>query len=317
MDQRWLRTQARQGARRVRHWQHAVFDASPKLVIAIFHRILPRAAFNPLDTIMSRDAFVRQLDAIAQRYVVVSLEDAVTRPPPRRQTLVALTFDDGYWDGYEIVAPILRHKGWPATFLLPTRYIGSDGPPWDWEVVTRLIRHPQLTEVRIGAEWLRHRPSESRRAFALRVMDHLKAASLDTIEEVLHALRSQTADGGYAEDRCLTWDEVRHLADDGMTIGAHSVSHRSLARIPLHEALDELRTSKETIEAQIRQPCAHFAFPFGSRKDYSPQLIDRVKAFGFRTCLLNVHGYNRLSAGLFCLRRVIMTESTDPRCLLG
>ena len=107
------------------------------------------------------------------------------------------------------------------------------------------------------------------------------------------------------------------MCQNGMEIGSHSLSHRSLARIPLEEAIKEITKSKQVIEGNTKKNCAHFAFPFGSEADYSEVLVGHVKRAGFETCLLNIHGYNHLREDTFCLRRIIMTESTDPAYLLG
>ena len=310
-------------ARTLRHWKNAVGDPSAKLVILLYHRVLPDATCNPLDTIVSVETFTRQLEAVARRYPVVSLEDALTtrrvgqRPGRVR---VALTFDDGYWDNYDIVCPILKRKGWTATFFLPTRYIGGRRPLWDWEVVRGLTQCADIKDVPVGAARVRRAPHEAPLAFAYRVMDAMKAASLETMQGALDVLRQRARSRWPQEhfyDRCLTWDEARAMAEGGMEIGAHSVSHRSLARLPLDDALAEIRESKQAIEAHVPGPCRHFAFPFGSRNDYTPRLIEAVHAAGFQTSLLNIHGYNRLGRGVMDFKRIIMTETTNPGHLLG
>jgi peptidoglycan/xylan/chitin deacetylase (PgdA/CDA1 family) len=61
---------------------------------------------------------------------------------PFRQEL-AITFDDGYMDNYELAAPILKTFHLPATFFITTQFIGSDFVPW-WDEDLG-VRHKWMT----------------------------------------------------------------------------------------------------------------------------------------------------------------------------
>ena len=67
--------------------------------------------------------FEEQLNFLTKHYEVISLEDAVhflkEEKLPQRQA-VAITFDDGYKDNYEVVYPTLKRKNIPATIFLLT-----------------------------------------------------------------------------------------------------------------------------------------------------------------------------------------------------
>lgn len=61
----------------------------------------------------------------------------------------------------------------------------------------------------------------------------------------------------------MDWDALRGLAERGVEIGSHTVSHAHLTRLGDEELARELRTSKERIEEELRRPCAYLAFPYG------------------------------------------------------
>ena len=115
----------------------------------------------------------------------------------------------------------------------------------------------------------------------------------------------------------ITWKEAKEMKEKGMEIGSHGLSHHSLTQLSYPEAVSEIRESKIRLEQNLGGPCHHFAFPFGSKKDFNDSLIEEVKKANYQTCLLNIHGYNSLKDSHFCLKRIIMDEYTPVHYLLG
>ena len=65
--------------------------------------------------------------------------------------------------------------------------------------------------------------------------------------------------GGY-----MTWAQVHTLAQDGMQIASHTIHHVNIGEPPLGTSTQgELLVSKETLEAQLRQPIQFFCYPTG------------------------------------------------------
>ena len=62
---------------------------------------------------------------LAEHRRVVSLSDLVDPTPETRIPRVAITFDDGYRNVLEHAVPVLREVGFPATFFVPTKWIGA------------------------------------------------------------------------------------------------------------------------------------------------------------------------------------------------
>jgi peptidoglycan/xylan/chitin deacetylase (PgdA/CDA1 family) len=59
-------------------------------------------------------------------------------------------------------------------------------------------------------------------------------------------------------------DGIRSLLAAGMEIGAHTRTHRSLARIPLEEARAEILGSRDDLEERHGVKIRHFAYPGGN-----------------------------------------------------
>jgi len=303
----------------VTHAKNALTDSSPKLIVLTYHRILPSAGHNPLNTAVSERAFIKQVELVARKAGIISLSDAAGQCMSgriKRGLQAVISFDDGYSDNYGTAFPLLKRKGIPAVFSVSTAYISAGQPLWDSEAIMRIMRG---NIGRIDAEGftIERGMAESARSFAFRVFDGLKSKDFAVIEKVLEFLREKDPCSGAEEGRCMTREQVKELSDAGMEIGSHAVTHRSLARIPFAEAESEVNASKAEIEKVTGRRCAHFAFPFGSARDYNAELVECVRKAGYGTCLLNIHGYNRMAAGIFALKRTIMEEDTDVRFILG
>lgn len=61
----------------------------------------------------------------------------------------------------------------------------------------------------------------------------------------------------------MKWDELRELAQRGIEVGSHTISHRHLPTLSDAELADELRSSRERLEDELGRPCTALAYPFG------------------------------------------------------
>jgi len=314
---------AKKVGRGVCHWKNVLFDTSPKLLVLVFHRIVPIITSDPLNIMLSEKKFIRQLDALAIKYPVISLSDAVHQADSgkvKAKCQIALTFDDGYRDNYEVAFPVLRKKGIPAAFFIATDYMDGGTPLWDFFLISTLF-HNKINDIHVGDSVVRKMAVESRPSFIFRAFDRIKSLEPQKRRQIMDLLRIHAGSGGSvpacAEDRCMTWENVRTMSRAGMEFGSHGMSHTSLARVTGNVAEQEIIASKDIIERNIQKRCDHFAFPFGSRRDYSDALVASVGKAAYKTCLLNVHGYNYFDKDFFCLKRIIMDEYTDVRHILG
>jgi len=310
-------------ARFLFHSYNNLTDGKAKALILVYHRVLERAPFNPLNNIVTKSNFIKQVEEIAKKYPVATLTDIIRQcqsGQPKEKTQVVLTFDDGYYDNYDIVLPILQKKGLPATFFLITDYINGNFPLWDWQIFNILSDNTLVRSMNIEGHIIRQWTFEPRTSYIFRILARMKPISFAMRHKIIFALKREIKDrldSSYAKERCMSWEEIRRMTDAGMEIGSHSLSHRSLAKIPFEDAAQELKKSKEIIEQNINRQCRHFSFPYGGKQDCNQRLVNYAKEAGYEDCLLNVHGYNHLKKDNFCFRRIIMENETNVNHLFG
>jgi peptidoglycan/xylan/chitin deacetylase (PgdA/CDA1 family) len=120
----------------------AYWAGQRSLVVVVFHRVTDEI---PLDGLTVSTSWFREFCQLMRTsFRVVSLAEVqrllqTGESPPRRT--VAITFDDCYQDNL-FASRVLAEHGLPATFFVPTQFVGTDHL-FDWDV--GLKRMPNLS----------------------------------------------------------------------------------------------------------------------------------------------------------------------------
>jgi len=112
-------------------------------------------------------------------------------------------------------------------------------------------------------------------------------------------------DAGRAESReILTGRELRELESSLVTIGAHGLKHRRLARLSAVDLRAETFVAKDVLEQACGRPLTLFAYPYGQADDFD-QIAERaVSAAGFVAACSTHFGRGSRPQERFRLRRV-------------
>jgi peptidoglycan/xylan/chitin deacetylase (PgdA/CDA1 family) len=104
---------------------------------------------------------------------------------------------------------------------------------------------------------------------------------------VVPELRAEAA-SNLAQLATLQWERLRMLADHGIEIGSHTITHAHLTTLSDPELDRELVESKRVIEANLGRPCRFLAYPFG---EHDARVREASRAAGYEAAFaLSVRG---------------------------
>jgi peptidoglycan/xylan/chitin deacetylase (PgdA/CDA1 family) len=94
--------------------------------VIVYHAIgrVPRDA-PEWNGFVRPERFAEQMAYLAEHRRVVALDALLEPDPTPGPPRVAITFDDGYRSALEHAVPVLRASELPATFFVPTKWIGA------------------------------------------------------------------------------------------------------------------------------------------------------------------------------------------------
>lgn len=261
--------------------------------------------------------FEEQVRYISKNYNVVSLdtvEDCIKNKIKFKPNSVVFTFDDGYQDNFRAYK-ILKKYDCTGTFYIAAGCMENKETLWLFEVIY-LINQTTKKQINIKtdkSEFSFPLSTEQRKQYAIRkVTEIIKSNNLKIREEIRFQLREQLPDvydlDKKASKIMLTWNQVKEMSDNGMTIGGHTMTHLNLPNADFRDAEDEVIECKRLIEEKTGKKAKHFSYPNGGNYDYyNPKVVELVKKTGFSTATTSNNGVVDLGSDLYELNRIRVT----------
>lgn len=255
--------------------------------------------------------------------------------PPRKA--VVITFDDGFADNLYNAKPLLDQFDIPATVFVTTGHIGEEREFW-WDELERHLLEPgtlpATLTLRIDGETLQWslgeasqysqeeyerdrrtwtgevEPVHPRQRLFLELTDRLRPLRDGDQKTVLDQLTVLTGKrGSRPTHRTMTSDEVKQLADGGLIeVGAHTMTHPSLAAHPVDVQRKEILLSKKRLEDILGEPVTSFAFPFGTVADYTEESLAILREGSFRANCTTTPGLVKRTSDPLQLPRVAVRD---------
>lgn len=263
----------------------ALARARPAGVILCYHNVVPPQAPPGGDpgAHLPLDRFSAQVSWLARRYRVVPLAEIADRLAAGRSLhgLAAITFDDGYAGALCYAWPVLRDLGLPVTTFVVANHPEDSGFWWDHSAVAQV-------EVSDRDRWL-----TTHRGDGVAILANLPAP--DSVLPASH--------------RTARWDLLTAAAAEGLTVGVHSFTHRTLTLLSDAELEREIVTSRDVIRQRTGTAPDFFAYPYGR---WDRRVRDQVKGAGYRGAVTLDYGLVTRAADAWALPRVNVPASISP-----
>ncbi|WP_162231143.1 polysaccharide deacetylase family protein [Sunxiuqinia dokdonensis] len=203
--------------------------------------------------VLSTKRFREDLDFLLAYFEPITLEEL--HSGMNLKNCFHLSFDDGLRQCFDVIAPILKEKGVPATFFVNPAFVDNHD-----------LFH-------------RYKAAVLNQFFAKKgVMSDLQNtyADLMSLDQMAEDVGLDWQEYLQKENPYMTLEQLSQLERDGFTIGAHSWDHPEFWLLDEASQLDEIRESMEWLGANFSPKIKAFAFPF-TDFGVSPFVFDAIR----------------------------------------
>lgn len=201
-----------------------------------------------------------------------------------------ITFDDAYKDVAEFAWPVLKRLNVPFAIYVPTSFPDHTGEMW-WLALERVIARNNSISLATEND-IRHfvcgTSAEKHETWKQVYWWVRQRSSEAEIRKVVKELASRYGVdmASMCAELCMDWKELAQIAADPLvTIGAHTVSHSMLSKLPADAAFSEMVHSADIIEGALGARPKHFAYPVGQHDAAGRREFELAKKAGFLTAV--------------------------------
>lgn len=290
----------------------------PGAIVLGYHRVADDS-WDPLGLQVTPQNFIAQLAELQRLRTLISLRELMERKAAGEvlDHYAVLTFDDGYSDFAETVAPIAGKAGAPVTVFVAS---GSTGDQFWWEEMAALlapnVQGASTLELRLGPlETLRFtqlNQPDARGAAVDAIGSRLACAERETLDAVLEQLRVWAGPDFSPSPAGVPMDPgvLRKVARAShVEVGGHTVSHCCLERLTLDAQRREIAQNKADLEELCGVPVHVFSYPNGSLSARTPRLVKEV---GYSCACMSRDGTVSKRTDPFLIPRIWVPNMPGP-----
>lgn len=250
-----------------------------RIPVLVFHKIIPE--YDEIWPGIHPKLFEEILILLKKHYTILPIGDLYLKETYELKNACFITFDDGYKDYLDYAYPILKKQSVPsALFVLPYQ-ITNRGHIWTSAIIF-FVKHYSIIEI---DEFFTKRKikinfSDKDDYFKINLDITIHLCNLGQVQRMntIHDLREKfVADKRIIENELLSFDELRLLDPELVSVASHSLTHPSFKKETDAVFIEtELKESKKIIENETGQRVNAFAFPFAKYNEASLSLAKNI-----------------------------------------
>ena len=246
--------------------------------ILVYHGICQRDPLRFNTIFLTQKVFETQLRFYKKYFHIVSLDDFYQQRFSREKFNLCLSFDDGFFNNYKYVLPLLETYKIPACFFVTgVRELGHEILWNDALSIAGRYGPPEFNFMREVFVKNRHGKYVSSRS-GKTLNDILRSTDFSPKAAMIEAFGSlrELAEKDFWLQ--MSAEEIRSLSKSKwVTIGSHSRYHNDLAETEPHRLKEDLVDSKTFLQNVTGKEIKALAFPYGS---YSRETVRVAKEAG-------------------------------------
>lgn len=265
-----------------------------------YHAIIRSPLPIPDWCFIDESIFLAQIKFLKQNFDVLSLRHAISklRTGSLQKPTVAITFDDGFQNNYEIVLPILRKERLPATIFLTTGLIDTNDTLWSCRLM-RALANTKIDKLEWNGSQFYLSGIRAKTHASKLIQKKLKAfPHPELLNELRKIIFELGDDPEYPIEesspfRMLNRTAITKMAKEELIdFGAHTHSHTILSLLSSEYQQREIKQSIIEVEKLTGKSCTLFAYPNGRSQDYNEESIRILLSCGVKSAVTLVEDVN-------------------------
>ena len=242
-----------------------------KGAILCYHRIIEDAIFDNDERglvykgiSIKASEFKKQIIFLKKNYQIVSLDNFLNHIRSNsKEFKLAISFDDGYRDFYDIAYPLIKHHKIPVTLYSSPSFIQSPKSAWWFDVLKHVFSAKKIS---FSYKDYKYKAILNSRRDKLKAFYYINSllinSNLEEIKLIIRKLKMKPVK--LLSREFISLSEMKKIAKcKYITLGNHSMTHLAFNLLDLKDIQKDIYSSNLFFKKNFNEVPRHFCYPYG------------------------------------------------------
>lgn len=239
----------------------------PDIVSVFYHTIShkPLPHLKHLYPVLTPKQFIQDLDFLLKHFTPIDINDLIgdTKISKHKKPALLLSFDDGFREVFTEALPILKSKSVPATIFINPHFVDNKDMLYRCKVsliiekVNSFVDVPNIPSIPLNLQ-------KATKQGLTNWLKTLNQTNILQIESIANSLGVNFSEYLSTHKPYLSLSQLQKMANEGFTVGSHSLNHPNFASLTANEQIMQAEQSIKWVCDNIPNQPKLFAFPFSS-----------------------------------------------------